>query len=402
MAQQGYFEQTYQGPWKGIDVSMPPNKIGEQNTPNASNWIPRAGELRSRPRYGVLIDGPPDGSFINGHTAFIDSNNVAHTCAITNTGLWQLNAKWRKNPANSWNLIQRFPGNNFPAPNNPASSQIFIDKLFFTLGDVNLWQWDGITPSGKNPKPALQSIAVYDVTNNLTAGGLFLGELDSHLLLLNTTEQVQAAPGQPKLPTNFQQRIRWCVSGEPVFNVVTGTGGWDPTRDIGAGFDDLFDTPDAITGFITIGRTGFIFRVNGITELIPISQGLLPFDFDHLWASDRGIGSVFPFSIVNYGPIGMFISNDDIYQISISGFQKVGGKARNAIFEDLDQAVFAPIASMFPTFRFKYPYLTYLLAIPFANNKTKLWCYFVEDECWFPWGTINGYITGKIRVVPTI
>jgi hypothetical protein len=228
-------------------------------------------------------------------------------------------------------------------------------------------------------------------TGPLLAGGLFLGELDSRLILLNTVEQQDVA-GKPA--TNFTQRIRWSASGLP--NV------WDATTNVGAGFNDELDVPDVITGFLTIGRNGFVFRSNGITEMTSISQGLLPFDFNHLWASDRGIGNVFPFTIAGYGPIGIFISSDDVYELSLGGFKKIGGTARNAIFDDLGSAVITPIASLFPSYLNSYPYLTYKLSIPQAGGKSKNWCYFVEAEAWFPWTENQGFETGKSRLVPTL
>jgi hypothetical protein len=133
-----------------------------------------------------------------------------------------------------------------------------------------------------------------------------------------------------------------------------------------------------------------------------ISQGLLPFDFNHLWASDRGIGNVFPFTIAGYGPIGIFISSDDVYELSLGGFKKIGGTARNAIFDDLGSAVITPIASLFPSYLNSYPYLTYKLSIPQAGGKSKNWCYFVEAEAWFPWTENQGFETGKSRLVPTL
>lgn len=390
-----YFEQAYDAPWKGINVDLPENKIGKEYTPDAKNWILRSGELRSRPRQSALINGLPDASQPTAINNFQDANNVVHTVVVSTTGLWQLNSAWAKNPGKEWSLVGRFTSP-YPVQSVPASVQIFLDQLFFVTGDFNLWNWDGITPNATSASSALKSIA--KITESpvtaggpLLAGGLFLGELDSRLIILNTVEQVDAL-GRPF--TNFPQRIRWSASGLPTV--------WDPTVNVGAGFNDELDVPDVITGFLTIGRNGFIFRSNGISEMTSISQGLLPFDFNHLWASDRGIGNVYPFSIAGYGPVGMFISSDDIYELSLGGFKKIGGVARNAIFEDLASAVVTPIASLFPSYAVGYPYLTYKLSIPVAGGKSKNWCYFVEADAWMPWTEESGFETGKCRLVPTL
>lgn len=390
-----YFEQTYDAPWKGINVDLPENKISKEYTPAATNWIVRGGELRTRPRQQEYINSLSDNSQPTAITSFQDSNNVVHTVVISTTGLWQLNSAWRKNPGKEWSLVGRFISP-FPAPSVPASVQVFLDQLFFVIGNSNLWNWDGITPSAVSAANALKSIAQIKVTPvtgtaPLLAGGLFLGELDSRLIILNTVEQQDVLN---RATANFPQRIRWSASGLPTV--------WDPTVNVGAGFNDELNVPDVITGFLTIGRNGFIFRTNGITEMTSISQGLLPFDFNHLWASDRGIGNVYPFSIAGYGPVGIFISSDDIYELSLGGFKKIGGVARNAIFNDLALATVTPIASLYPSYNVGYPYLTYRLSIPLSGGVSKNWCYYVEADAWMPWTEAHGFETGKARLVPTI
>lgn len=469
MAQsKSYFELDYEPPWKGTNVDVPENKIDRAETPFSTNWIPRGGELRTRPKQSAFIPGLPDNSQPTGVTSFQDSNNVVHTIAVSTTGLWQLNPAWLINPLQAWNLIGRFTSP-YPVLTVPAGIQIFLDKLYFVTGDYNLWSWDGLTPnaagglvikglvtsvasfvSGETltqattgatvkasqiaPKgtvtlfvntlagtpdnthiwtggtsgakftptsiPLLkvqQPLSVAQITvapvntgGPLLAGGLFLGELDSRLILLNCVEQQDIA-GKPS--SNFPQRIRWSASGLPTV--------WDPTVDVGAGFSDEIDVPDVINGFLTIGRNGFVFRANGITEMTSISGGVLPFDFNHLWASERGIGSVQPFSIAGYGPIGIFIADDDIYELSLGGFKKIGGKARNAIYTDLANAISLPIASLYPKYKPDYPYLTYKLNLPQPGGTSKVWCYFVEAECWFQWTENTGFETGKSRLVPT-
>ena len=461
--QQTYFEQVYDGPWKGINVAMPENKIEKSYTPFATNWVPRGGELRSRMRLKKFIPGLPDNSIIRGLSSFVDQNNVVHTVAISQSGVYQLNSNWRKFPGKEWSLVYLFTSP-YSLPPSPASIQVFLNQLYFVVGDNNLYDWDGIAlstlsglniqgartstisfivgetitqattgatavvtfasqaymnistlagggpnssniwtggTSGATFKPttvptkggaAVQSIAVVDTVNNLRAGAYFLGELNSRLILLNTLEQLNAS-GKPI--SNFTQRIRWSASGLP--------GIWDPTVNVDAGYNDELDVPDSITGFLTIGRNGFVFRTNGITEMIGIASGLLPFDFNHLWASERGIGNVYPYSIAGYGPVGCFISTDDIYEISLGGFQKIGGSARNAIFSDLELQVATPVASLFPSYRVGYPYLTYKINIPMTGGVTKNWAYFIEDSSWFAWTTVNsGLETAKCIMVPTI
>lgn len=464
-----YFERIYDAPWNGVDVSVPENKVDDHSTPNATNWILRGGELRTRPKQYSLIPGLPDKSQPTAVCSFQDSNNVVHTIAVSTTGLWQLNSNWAVNPSKAWSLVGRF-ASPYPVQTVPAAIQVFLDQLYFVTGDFNLWNWDGLTPNAagglfiqglvssqgvnfvsgetitqatsgatatvknftayganllavsnlvgvpdnihkwtggtsgaiftpisipsvvvQQPRSVAQiTLAPVNTGGPLLAGGLFIGELDARLILLNTVEQIDIA-GKPF--TNYPQRIRWSASGLPSV--------WDSTVNVGAGYSDEIDVPDVINGFLTIGRNGFVFRYNGITEMTSISGGVLPFDFNHLWASERGIGSVQPFSIAGYGPIGIFIASDDIYQLSLGGFKKIGGKARNAIYNDIATATALPIASLFPSYQNNYPYLTYKLMIPMPGGVSQVWCYFVEGECWIPWSEDEGFETGKSRLVPT-
>jgi len=457
VTQSGYFEQIYQGPYKGIHVSLPENMIPEQMSPLIQNFILKNAELRTRPRMTVGILGTPDGYPIDVIETFQDSNTAFHTVIVNRRGLWQLNPNFANNPAPDWNLIGVFPVQ--PGPDIPVAHVTFLNKFYWTNGGNNLWVWDGITSSGiptiGNPFPwvANQRIfagmrvvdsngnveicikagwtgaahptwstvvggnttettvsphvpaaiwvmngvptpasgfygaALVDALNGVTAGAFYLGVLASRLLMLSTIEGAGAA-GVP-----YTQRIRWSASGQPEI--------WDANVNIGAGWIDLLEVPDIITGFLAIGdKTGFVFRNNGISEMTSVSDGILPFDFNHLWASDRGIGNVLAFSISGYGPIGMFIASDDVYSISVGGFKNVGGPARDAIFADIAAATSTPLSAMIPKWSNRYSYLVYLLAIPFGPD-TKFWMYSLEEGSWTTWLKKNTTVTGRANFVAT-
>jgi hypothetical protein len=423
-----YFELKYRGPYKGVHVELPEDLITPDYTPFMNNFILKNGEIRSRPRQGLYLPGPPDNNPILFITSFMDANNVYHTCIVTATGLWQLNRTWQRTPITStktWSLVGAYPIQ--PGPNNPAAIQVFVNKLFWTNGGTNLWQWDGITSVGapniwqKNtaykqgaqvidshgnvqvagnsgisgsttptwstslagttvdngttpitwteggkpaPSNGFQAVGMVDATNGVTAGAFFLIELNAQLLMLNT---VESSGG------NFPQRVRWTPSGLPTI--------WDPNVNIGAGFNDELDVPDSILGAMTVGTTAFILRQNGITEVTSTGQGINPFNFNHLWASDRGIGNIYPFGYASYGPLGIFISSDDIYNVSLGGFNRIGGMARDAIYTDLYQAVSNPVGSIIPYYQLNYVYNHYKLVIP-QDAGTKIWNYSIEESSW--------------------
>lgn len=434
-----HFEIEYKGPFKGIHTSLPEDVIPKEYSPNMVNFILKNGEIRSRPRQYFRLPGPPDNLPIQVITSFLDANNVTHTVAVTPRGLYQLNRLWQKNPITaqkSWSLIGAYPVQ--PGPFVPAASSVFVNKFFWTNGGSNLWMWDGITSIGapsiwgtskvfqkgtliqdsngniqiagnsgttdtieptwaaviggqttdnditwtENGKPApsngFSGVAVVDATNGITAGAFFLIELNAQLLMLNTVENGQS----------FPQRVRWCPSGIPTI--------WDPNVNIGAGFNDELDVPDGITGAMTVGTTAFIYRTNGITEVTSTGNGINPFNFNHLWASDRGIGNVLPFGYASYGPLGIFVSSDDIYNVSLGGFKKIGGVARDSIFNDLGLATGIPIASIVPYIQTNYIYNQYRLAIPIGRDM-KTWVYSIEDDSWQPEFKRNVNPTGIAR-----
>src|SRR6266568_4048731 len=144
-----YFECKYRGPYKGVNTQLPEDLLTPDYTPFMNNFILKNGEIRTRPRQSLYIPGPPDGKPILFITSFMDANNVYHTCIVTATGLWQLNRPWQNKPITSkktWSLIGAFTQQ--PGANNPAATQVFVNKLFWTNGGTNLWVWDGITSVG--------------------------------------------------------------------------------------------------------------------------------------------------------------------------------------------------------------------------------------------------------------
>jgi len=389
--QPDYFEITYQAPFRGVHSTLPENKLprasaelGSPFSPNISNFLLKNGEIRSRFPFSPLVPCPV-GQTPTGVYAFVDSNGVSHTLLATVTGLYQLNKQWPQNPSKAWNSLGNFNTGNSYAP---AQFVTFLYKTYFTNGGQYIWQWDGITSPTSANQNAFSPVSKYDTTHNLYFGAYFLGELNYQVIALSTVEQ-QIGGGVQYNPW----QVRWSGSGNPTH--------WDPTVDTTAGYNPLLDVPDSITGFITIGRSGYIFRVNGITEMIPVTNGVLPFDFNHLWASDRGIGNVYPYTVAAYGPIGIFVSNEDIYQISTSSFDRIGAENRDAVIADLANATSNPIATILPNFGQTIPYVFYWLTIPMAGNVTKIWVYSTEDKSWTAWTEESGVIVGKMRLCVT-
>jgi len=367
------FEITYRGNYGGVNVAAPENIIPATDTPFVDNFIFRNRELRTRPKLRSHIPGLLNNVPFGGLTSFLDSNNVVHTVGFAQTGVFQLNSNWPNvvsfgEPA--WNQIGPFDDQD-KVPNNPWAIVNSVNRLYFTNGSSRIYQWDGISNT--------------IVTTTSICGGTFLVELDAHLLCLATTENVSG------VVTNYPARVRWSQSAN--------FAQFDPAVNPGAGFNDMLDVPDSITGIMTIGRVGFVFRANGITELVPVNRGTAPFDFNHLWASDRGIGNIYAQSIANYGSVGIFISTDEIYQMGISSFEEIGRNSLNAIMDDLAEAGPNVFAAIVPQWIKNFIYLVYLLTIQKSDGTSVIWMYAIRDKNWTRFTSKRGFPTAKFRHV---
>jgi hypothetical protein len=186
--------------------------------------------------------------------------------------------------------------------------------------------------------------------------------------------------------TNFPQRLWYSANGIP--------NQWDPSVNESAGFVDFLDVPDVFTGVMPLGAIAYLFRTNGITQQTITGSSLQPYYFDHLWDSEKGIGSVYPYSIAQYGSVGFFVSTEQIYKVSINSFQPIGGGARDAIMADLALASATPTATVIPAYAYGFIYLTYRISIPMGTF-TRHYLYSIEDSSWTREDSPNVLVTGR-------
>lgn len=371
------FQIKYGPPYSGIYVTDPENEIPPTATPDAVNIWTRNNELQTRPKTYRLIAGPGDGYPIRALSSFLDGNYFVHTVAVTATGLWQLSPNWPVTTIPDWNQIGAFSS---PSSDVPYPSAVFINKFYFCNSGTKLYYWDGVQ---NNIQTATE-----------VAGGLFLCELDAHLIMAYTQELVG------NVVTPFPQRVRWSVSGNTIDASNVNQNAWNPATNVGAGFNDSLDVPDEITGLVPMGRTAYLLRRNGITQITPVGKGSQPFNFDHMWASDTGVGCIYPNATASYGTLAIFISSEDIYSMSPSAFSPISQNARDAIFADLQAAVGDPIGSITPRYRSDYIYLKYDLMIPVAGGM-KVWTYDINKKHWMPQFFGNRILTTRMRHTPT-
>jgi hypothetical protein len=156
-------------------------------------------------------------------------------------------------------------------------------------------------------------------------GGAYLGELNGRLLCLCCDQIVGGVYSY--LP--FQ--VSWSAA-EGAYGI------WNPLVSglvTGAGFNNLPDVADEITGFFSTGPTGYIIRKQGITEMTPLNSGIQPFDFNHMWASNTGIGSIYFNTISQYGSLGSFLSDTGIYTLGYGGVNTIQGSIWSLIIREL-------------------------------------------------------------------
>ena len=402
----GYFEIEYKGFEAGLNVQEPETEIPDNATPFANNFQVRNKELRSRPAFIQQFAGMDNINPALGQYSFLDVNGVTHTVGWNTRGLWQLAPTGQPPGALSpWNILG--------GPNlvqfNPVAYQAFGSVLYYTNGGTFLASWDGITtvPTASNAQaPGATSVAAIDVADAptivpgsmgpLSFGGLFLGELNNQILLAN----ISLFDNGKGVLYSFPNRLWWSANGLPSGSATPGDTGWDPTVNTSAGFNDFLDIPDQLTGLVTVGINGFLFRTNGITFFAPTGNAVTPFQFDHLWASSHGIGNVYSWSIHSYGSIACFVSVEQIYQMGVSSFEPIGGKARDAIMADLALATGVPTGAIVPTERLGYIYLTYRISIP-INTFTRHYWYSIEDKNWMQFDTPRLLQTGRCEEVWT-
>jgi hypothetical protein len=352
----------FKAPWRGMDTSLPPNNIDPSYAVDMENFIPYEGmlQVQSYTQFGDVA-GVPDGNPIEAVVRFFDQNNVAHYVVITKANLYA-------------EVTPTSYGTAYPLPATGTSLTnwvVFENRLFFVNGTNYVLYFDGTTLN----------------TATDQYGAKYIFELASSIVIANTYEAVGGL---------FQQRVRWCVAG----NYTQ----WDPGTYDGAGFEDLLETPDGITGVLNTNPVAYILRSNGITQMIPTGIGTSAFNFNHLWASQRGIGNILAYGGNNYGPGGFVVANDDIYIISSSGYQAVGGKIKNRLYADLQTYstgviigwVESVIAAAHPVLRYRIS-----MTRDITSTDSIIWSFDTDSNSWYKETVFYG-VTGVPGYLDTL
>jgi hypothetical protein len=272
--------------------------------------------------------------------------------------------------AGNWNALA-IPGlaSGQAGSNLPFAVAYIQNQLYFANLGYPLWYLDGSATVKSANSPGTCKFLAVNV---------------NHLIQACTIEPPPNTGG-----TIFPNRVRWSASNNPQQ--------WDPGVDFTAGFNDLLDVPDEITGLSTNGRNTFVWRTNGLTVMFPTGLALAAFDFENFSNSPEGVGNMFPFALSTYDNQTASIAADDLYLFDGNSFAGFGGMNKKKIFADLASAagdvVWGKTIAGFPGIDFK----SYWLTIPGPNIT---WVFAFESQQWVRFSSSNGYLTA-LRTVAT-
>lgn len=384
---QGHFRIDYSTPFAGIDAEAPPYFINPSAVVDCTNVLVKDGRYFLSQWEQIPLAG--SGSFptsntllgfgelpfigITGSGQYQDAGYFLITASASG-GNTTVNAYQGGNLQGGFTFIgsATVPSNGLPG----RLTYVIINQVVY-LSAPNL---TAILQLQLVPGSLTYAFALSTLTTYL--GCSFLGELSGRLLAFNTWKY---SVGPPSAVNNFPYQVAWSADSQQygIWNPLDVSG--NPT---GAGFNNIPDVEDVITGFQMEGPTCYVYRQQGISEITPLNSGIQPFDFNHLWASKKGIGSIYPNSMSQYGSEGAFLSDTDVFSMGLGGLQPIGGLAKNAIFKMLysnNVNVFGLVCPITINYAPELCYVLMMQALAVDANgfyDTTFWIYSYENKTW--------------------
>lgn len=405
-----YEQKPIVGAFKGIIDNLPRPYKPDQAWDDILNMFVRQGRLISRPRLNASVS-PPDGAILRNMVPFNDILGNLHNLALTTQNAYMVTSgptyngplllpTWSASPTYALNDAVNYLGTTYVAILAGVNHQPDISPTFWAPIQGNVINtalpWGYAITQGKvffsnGSFPGLYADGEATIKSAKHPGSWrFCAVLANHLLTTFTTEPAPQVPNSVVYP----YRVRWSASGDATaWTVGAGTS---------AGFADLLEVPDQLTGIAALGRSGYIYRSNGITLVTPTGVGTAPFQFDQVTNSPKGVGNYFPYSLDTYGGVSIFVAEEDIYLFDGTSFVPIGGEAKNRIFSDLgsasgDQVFGTVLARLDPTF----PYLSYWLSLPASSGGggPVVWIYSWNDQSWMRFNSGAAQMTAIARMV---
>jgi hypothetical protein len=189
-----------------------------------------------------------------------------------------------------------------------------------------------------------------------------------------------------------------------VWSATTQLSEWAPETSAGnvtgAGFSQLADIGDALTGLVVSNNTAWVIRQQGLTYVTATGNGTSPYNFANVSLGNRGEGCQLPSLVCQYDAVGMYISNTNVVQLAQSP-TPMGDKIKNTIFQFLETLPDPPV-SLIGEPTEVYPYLTSSNAcgVSIGGTEDVLYAFLLGQEIYFADGT-NGSWMKMSYSIPT-
>lgn len=360
-------------PWGGWLDGLPAIAAKSTSFRQITNWLVQKGRLQSCFKFTAL-QATLSGNPILRMRSFLDAAGSWHTVAISSTDFEVLM------PNGTWVAVTSSLIPFVPIATVPWAIEVYQNQIYFSAGPQALMTWTGgnTTVLGNLNIPATFATD-FTIAGDVPGGCLFLGKLDSRLIMLNTFENQWQNP----------RRIRWCGINHPAE--------WNFLLDPSAGALDIPEVEDQITGWSVAFNIGYIYRNHGITTMTPTGNPANPFLIQNYSSGPKGVGVYTPYTLASWGSKSAFRSEDDIYSFDGGQLTGIGASARKSILVDIEgstaQISSALIGQIYPGI----DYLSYWLVLPQSNGNTNIWIYHYDDQSWVrvqaPTLAANGYLS---------
>jgi hypothetical protein len=216
------------------------------------------------------------------------------TLAHTKDKVFKLN-----NATDVWDDITRVSGSYTGNNDNPWHSAVVLNQYVFTNYLDKIQYWDGDAANADD-------LTAADAGNFLeNTKAKYLASFGGRLVIANLIEgaNVRAV------------RVRWSRE----FSFLEDAD-WDGSI-LGAGFADLAETPDEITGIGRLGNIMVIYKKRSIVHMIETGNVNAPFRFQHRGAAGpeggTGLAAQDTLAEITNEHIGLF--NDNVYRYNGTG-----------------------------------------------------------------------------------
>ncbi len=309
-------------PIGGLDVSQPPQTIGNTSSPELSNTRFVGGQLHSRPGFAVKYPGVPEPVF--SLWPFYNADGTFQALiAFGKTGAWQFHTDTIFKPIILWDNA---------APEVYATLTTLVGEAYYSLA-VGSGQYipHKINAAAQYPTSGYESILAFTNGNDgvyvifpASDGDPLTGELIDDAATNGFSGAVAVAFFANRLvvfgTTNNPSEVTFSVAG--IFSDFAG---------VGSGTAVLSDDADRIQAALLMReflvvykeRSIYIGRATGFTDS--------PIAFER--GPGGNVGTIAPMSVVGTADKHFFLGIDNVYELSMdTGLKPIGNAIREVLF----------------------------------------------------------------------